>query len=154
MVMVSKKPSCPSMNSSTATLAPRPTPKEASARARSAASSTRTVPEAPAASRGLTTSGKPTRAANARISSGSPEPIDCAQGMPAARSASFIAGLSRQRKVVFTLVPGMPHASRTRAAHITCASTTASSRSTRTLDCTNRTARSTCAGSVTLPICS
>ena len=142
------------MNSSTAALRPRPTPKEAIACSSSALPSTRTVPEAPAASRGFTTRGKPTRAAKARISSGLEDPIDCAQGMPACRSASFIAGLSRQRKVVFTLVPGMPHFSRTRAAHITCASTTASSRSTRTLDWTKRTARSTWPSSVTFPTCS
>ena len=41
------------MNSSTATLCPRSTPNEASAAVSSAVESTRTVPEAPAASRGL-----------------------------------------------------------------------------------------------------
>ena len=35
---------------------------------------------------------------------------------PASRSASFIAGLSRQRKAVCTVVPGIPAASRTFAA--------------------------------------
>ena len=33
------------------------------------------------------------------------EPIDCAQGIPAARSASFIAGLSRQSHAVREVVP-------------------------------------------------
>jgi hypothetical protein len=59
--------------------------------------------------------------------------MDCAQGMPALRRASFMEGLSRQRKVVWTLVPGMPQRSRTAAAAITWASTTASRRSTVTL---------------------
>ena len=80
--------------------------------------------------------------------------MDCAHATPASRSASFIAGLSRQRKVVCTLVPGMPQRSRTRAAAITCDSTTASSRSTFTRPWIQRTARSTWASSVTLPICS
>ena len=55
--------------------------------------------------------------------------VDAAQRMPAWRSTSFIAGLSRHRKAVRTDVPGIPHASRTRAAAITWASTVASSRS-------------------------
>ena len=112
------------------------------------------VPEAPAASRGLTTSGKPTFSANARISARSELPIDCAQGTPALRSASFIAGLSRQRKVVSTLVPGIPQASRTRAAAITCASTTASRRWTFARPWMKRTAFASWPSSVTLPISS
>ena len=52
-----------------------------------------------------------------------------AVGTPALRRCSFIVGLSRQRKVVSTLVPGMPRISRTLAAVMTCASTTASRRS-------------------------
>jgi uncharacterized membrane protein len=80
--------------------------------------------------------------------------MDWAQGTPAARRASFMAGLSRHSQVVFTLVPGMPQRSRTTAALITWASTTASRACTGTFDCTNRTAASSWSGSVTLPICS
>ena len=71
-----------------------------------------------------------------------------------ARSASFIAGLSRHRKAVRTLVPGMPHAARTFAAAMMCASTVASIRSTHTIRCTVCTASYSCPSSVTEPICS
>ena len=77
--------------------------------------------------------GKPTSAANARTSS--PARARRPSGRtarPAARSASFIAGLSRHRNAVCTDVPGIVHASRTRAAAMTCASMVASRRSTRT----------------------
>ena len=78
--------------------------------------------------------GKPTLEAKARISAASLEPMDWAQETPAARKASFMAGLSRHSHVDFTLVPGMPHFSRTLAAHMTWASTEASSLCTLTLD--------------------
>ena len=58
------------------------------------------------------------------------------------RSASFIAGLSRQRKAVCTVVPGMPAASRTFAAGMMWASTVASMRSTQAFAWTRRTASS------------
>jgi hypothetical protein len=45
-----------------------------------------------------------------------------------------MAGLSRQRIVVLTDVPGIPHASRARAAVKTCASIVASKRSTGFFD--------------------
>ena len=50
-------------------------------------------------------------------------------------------------------VPGMPHRSRTCAAGITCASTTASIRSTHIRDWNCRTAHSSAASSVTEAIC-
>ncbi len=59
--------------------------------------------------------------------------------MPASRSTAFIDGLSRQRNVVCTDVPGIPHASRTRAADITWASIDASRRSIWTCCCSPRT---------------
>jgi hypothetical protein len=79
--------------------------------------STRTVPDAPAAAGGFTIRGNPTEAAKSRICSRKPLPRDWAQGIPPFRSASFIAGLSRQRNAVWTEVPGTPQASRTRGGH-------------------------------------
>src|SRR5258705_2522412 len=78
---------------------------------------------------------------------------DCAQGMPAARSASFIDGLSRQSQAVRTDVPGIPQASRTFAAGMMCASTVASMRSTHTCRCTCRTASRSEGSCTTEPIC-
>ena len=80
--------------------------------------------------------------------------MERAHGMPAARSASFIAGLSRHRKAVRTDVPGMPSASRTRAAGMTWASIVASRRSTGTRCCTHWTASANRSSSVTDGTCS
>ena len=140
IVIVSKNPSWPSTNSSTATVAPWSTWLRAIASSSSSTLPTRWVPEAPAPVVGLTMSGKPTSDAKARTSEPDDAPVERAVGTPAARSASFMAGLSRHRKVVRTEVPGMPHASRTSAAVMTWASTVASSRSTQTLSCSQRTA--------------
>jgi hypothetical protein len=59
---------------------------------------------------------------------------------PAARSASFIDGLSRHSQAVRTDVPGIVQFSRTCAAAQVCASIVASSRSTQTLSWIQRTA--------------
>ena len=80
--------------------------------------------------------------------------VDCAQGMPAARSASFIDGLSRHSQAVRTLVHGMPQRSRTRATGRMCASTVASSRSIQMRRCRLRTASSIAASSTTERTCS
>jgi hypothetical protein len=112
------------------------------------------VPEAPAASRGLTITGKPTRCTKARTSFASLVPIDWAQAMPAARSVSFMAGLSRQRKAVRTLVPGIWQRSRTLAAVWMWASTVVSSRSTQPRPCTRRTASKSAPSSTTERTCS
>jgi hypothetical protein len=81
-------------------------------------------------------------------------PIDCAQGTSAARRASFIAGLSRHRKAVRTLVPGIVQASRTLALGRMCASTVASRRSTHSRAWARRTAASSAGSFVTEGICS
>ena len=62
--------------------------------------------------------------------------VDAAVGTPAARSASFIDGLSRHSQAVRTDVPGMVQFSRTCAAARMCASIVASSRSTQSLSWT------------------
>ena len=137
------------MNSSTAML--RPLPNAPSAASISAAESTRVAPDAPAPSRGLTISGKPTCSANAWTSAAVDAAVDWAHGTPPSRSTSFIAGLSRHRNAVRTDVPGMPAASRTRAIGRMWASTVASSRSTCRFDWMKRSAPSTWPSSVTLP---
>ena len=65
---------------------------------------------------------------------------EAAVGTPAARSASFIDGLSRHSQAVRTDVPGIVQFSRTWAAARVCASIVASSRSTQTLSWIQRTA--------------
>ena len=115
------------MYSSAAT---EPPPSELNARGTSRSESTRTAPAAPAPARGLRMSGYPTRKANSSTSSTEAAPVDWAQGTPPSASTCFIAGLSRQRNAVWVDVPGIPAASRTRAAAMMCASTTASSLST------------------------
>ena len=99
-------------------------------------------------------SGNPTCAANARASLALDTAADAAVGTPAARSASFIDGLSRHSQAVCTDVPGIVHASRTCAVDMMCASMVASSRSTHSLSCTQRTARIMAATSVTDGTCS
>jgi hypothetical protein len=80
--------------------------------------------------------------------------VEAAVGTPAARSASFIDGLSRHNQVVCTEVPGMPVRSRARAAGRVCASMVASRRSTHTICWQLRTTVVSCSTSVTEPICS
>ena len=80
--------------------------------------------------------------------------MDRAHGMPAARNASFMAGLSRHRNAVRTEVPGMPQASRTSAAVMTWASTVASSRSTQTIPWIRRTVATMASWSTTEGTCS
>ncbi len=63
-----------------------------------------------------------------------------------------MAGLSRHNHAVRRLVPGIPHASRTSAVGRMCASMVASSRSTHSLSCTQRTASCSAPTSVTEPI--
>ena len=65
---------------------------------------------------------------------------DAAVGIPAARSASFIDGLSRHSHAVRTDVPGIVQFSRACAAASVCASIVASSRSTHRLSWIRRTA--------------
>ena len=79
-------------------------------------------------------------ATNACTSAADVTAADAAVGIPAARSASFIDGLSRHSHAVRADVPGIVHASRACAAAIVCASIVDSSRSTHTLSCTQRTA--------------
>ncbi|MEJ7704158.1 MAG: hypothetical protein WKF47_11005 [Geodermatophilaceae bacterium] len=74
-------------------------------------------------------------------------------GTPASRSACFIEGLSRHSHAVRTDVPGIPHASRTLAPAIVCASTVASSRSTHTLSWMERTTPVIASASVTEGTC-
>ena len=123
-------------------------------RARSA-SSARCVPDAPAASRGLRISGKPTRG-DERLAPRRPTTrrSTARTARRPSRSASFIAGLSRHRKAVRDDVPGMPHASRTCAAAMMCASTVASRRSTQTAPWIRRTASSSAPSSTTERTCS
>ena len=66
--------------------------------------------------------------------------VDAAVGTPAARSTSFIDGLSRHSHAVRTDVPGIVQFSRTCAAARVCDSIVASSRSTQTLSWIQRTA--------------
>ena len=115
---------------------------------RPAKSSTRTVPDAPAPLRGLRISGNPASSANMRLRS-AVTAAEKAVGTPADRSASFIDGLSRHSQAVRTDVPGIVQASRTCAAAMVCASTVASSRSTHSLSCTQRTACVSAGTSVT-----
>ena len=106
-----------------------------------AVSSTRTVSSAPAPVRGLRMIGNPTWSREAvHLASDVSAAVDAAVGTPAARSASFIDGLSRHSQAVRTEVPGIVHASRTCAAASVCASIVDSRRSTHTLSCTQRTA--------------
>ncbi len=72
-------------------------------------------------------------------------------GTPASRSASFIDGLSRHSQAVRTEVPGIVQFSRTWAAAMVWASTTASRRSTQSRSWTQRTASVIAPTSVTLP---
>ena len=104
------------------------------------ASSTRTVSSAPAPVRGLRMTGKPVSATNACTSAAEVTAAEAAVGIPAARSTSFMDGLSRHSQAVRTDVPGIVHASRACAAAMVCASIVDSSRSTHTLSCTQRTA--------------
>ena len=85
-------------------------------------------------------SGKPTASAKACTSVGGRAAAEAAVGTPAARSASFIDGLSRHSHAVRTDVPGIVQLSRTCAAAMVCASIVASSRSTQSLSWTQRTA--------------
>ncbi len=112
------------------------------------------MPAAPAPARGLRISGKPTCSANACTSAALSAAVDAAVGTPASRSACFIDGLSRHSHAVRTDVPGMPCASRTCAAGSVCASIVASSRSTQTLPCTQRTTSVMRSTSVTDGTCS
>ncbi len=80
--------------------------------------------------------------------------MEAAVAMPAFRRASFMAGLSRQRKAVSTEVPGMVAAARTRAAGRMWASTVASIRSTHSRAWTRRTAASSASSSTTERTCS
>jgi len=66
--------------------------------------------------------------------------VDAAVGTPAARSTSFIDGLSRHSHAVRTDVPGIVQFSRTWAAARVCDSMVASSRSTHTWSWIQRTA--------------
>ena len=99
------------------------------------------MPDAPAPLRGLRISGKPDLGGErARRRAALCTAAEAAVGTPAARSASFIDGLSRHSQVVRTDVPGIVQASRTCAAAMVCASIVASSRSTHSLSWTQRTA--------------
>ncbi len=111
------------------------------------------MPEAPAAARGFRITGNPTAATKSTASATLVMPAEAAVGTPASRSTSFIATLSRQRYAVRADIPGMPHRSRTCAAGSTCASTTASSRSTHICPWIWRTAHSSAPSSVTEAIC-
>jgi hypothetical protein len=66
--------------------------------------------------------------------------VDAAVGTPAARSTSFIVGLSRHSHAVRTDVPGMAQFSRTWAAARVCDSMVASRRSTENRSWIHRTA--------------
>ena len=112
------------------------------------------MPDAPAPLRGLRISGNPARSANVCASAALATAAEIAVGTPAARSASFIDGLSRHSQAVRTEVPGIVQASRTSAAAMVCASIVASSRSTHSLSCTQRTAQVIAATSVTEDTCS
>ena len=90
--------------------------------------------------RGLRITGKPVSATNACTSAAEVTAAEAAVGIPAARSTSFMDGLSRQSQAVRTDVPGIVHASRACAAAMVWASIVDSSRSTHTLSCTHRTA--------------
>ena len=84
--------------------------------------------------------GKPTASAKACTSAALVTAADAAVGTPAARSASFIDGLSRHSHAVRTDVPGIVQFSRAWAAARVCASIVASSRSTQRLPWMWRTA--------------
>ena len=109
------------------------------------------VSAAPAPLRGLRINGNPTAFANSRTWSALSAAVDAAVGTPAARSASFIDGLSRQRYAVRTDVPGMVHVSRTCATGRMCASMVDSSRSTQIWSWIQRTASVIAPTSTTLP---
>ena len=96
--------------------------------------STRTVPAAPAPDRGLRMTGKPIRLTKSITWSALSAAVEAAVRTPACRSASFIAGLSRQSHAVRTEVPGIPAHSRICAVDMMCASTVASIRSTHSFD--------------------
>ena len=112
------------------------------------------MPDAPAPLRGFRISGKPTRSAKSCAEAAESTAAEAAVGTPAARSASFIDGLSRHSQAVRTDVPGIVQASRTCAAAMVCASIVASSRSTQSLSWTQRTARVIAPVSVTDGTCS
>ena len=76
---------------------------------------------APAPAGGLTTSGKPTAAANSRHSAALPHSRCRAHGTPAERSTSFMRDLSRKFRAAPAPSPSMPNASRTSASG-TCSS--------------------------------
>ncbi len=137
------------MNSSTAIESTPCPPNTPSACSSSPEELTRTVPDAPAPLRGLRMSGKPTRSANSCAPAAESTAAEAAVGTPADRSASFIDGLSRHSQAVRTDVPGIVQASRTCAAAMVCASIVASSLSTQSLSCTQRTARVMASTSVT-----
>ena len=63
--------------------------------------------------RGFKISGNPTALANSYTSAALCAAREAAVGMPAARSASFIDGLSRHNHAVRTDVPGIVQLSRT-----------------------------------------
>ncbi len=107
------------------------------------------MPDAPAPLLGFRISGNPTRSANSRADAAESTAAEAAVGTPTDRSASFIDGLSRHSQAVRTDVPGIVQASRTCAAAMVCASMVASSRSTHSLSCTQRTARVSASTSVT-----
>ena len=90
--------------------------------------------------RGLRITGKPVSATNACTSDAEVTAAEAAVGIPAARSTSFIDGLSRHSHAVRTDVPGIEQFSRTCAAVIVCDSIVASRRSTQTLSWIHRTA--------------
>ena len=142
------------MNSSTAIESTPCPPNTPRAESSAPSESTRTVPDAPAPLRGLTISGYPTSRRERTRVAADDTAADAAVGTPAARSASFIDGLSRHSQAVCTDVPGIVHASRTCAVDMMCASTVASSRSTHSLSCTQRTARVMASTSVTDGTCS
>ena len=77
-----------------------------------------------------------------------------AVGTPASRSASFMAGLSRQSQAVRVEVPGISHCSRTQAQGVMWASTVASRRSTQERSWTRHTAARSASPLVTDGTCS
>ena len=76
--------------------------------------------------------------------------MEAAVGTPAARSVSFIDGLSRHSHAVRTDVPGIVQFSRTCAAAMVCDSMVASRRSTQSRSWIQRTASVMTPTSVTL----
>ncbi len=84
--------------------------------------------------------GKPTASAKAQTWAASSAAVDAAVGTPAARSASFIDGLSRHSHAVRVEVPGIVQVSRTWATGMMCDSIVDSSRSTQARSWIHRTA--------------